>query len=239
MTPEELRRLAQEQGWSEDFQRFSAPTLQGWLDQYWDPSQNKFRSMRGAEGYFEKPTECPPGMMPSGPDETDPCIPNESAPGWGGGGGAGGGGGRGGRGGYGPAGDVPEFKYTPFVAPTYADIGNDPAYQFRLKTGIDAIQKSAAARGLTRAGGTLQDIMGYGQDLASQEYGNQYNRALQTWGAQYQGEKDAFAPQYGGWQTMYAGDLSRWTTNQNAALQKYLQREQNIYGLMNPVMPGM
>lgn len=85
----------------------------------WDPYlqregqyAGKYKSSRGAEGYFDKPTECPPGMMPSGPRETDPCVPNASAVG---GGGAGGGGGRGGRGGRGGGGgsqfDNPVYQY--------------------------------------------------------------------------------------------------------------------------------
>ena len=69
--------------------------------------------------------------------------------------------------------------------------------------------------------------MGYGQDLASQEYGNMFNRGLQEWQTRYQP-----------WQTQGGWDLSKWTTGQNAALQKYLQREGNIYGLLNPSMPS-
>ena len=73
-TAAQLRQLAQQQGWSEDFARFNDATLQGWINDYWDPSAQKFRSMRGAEGFWEKPTECPPGMSPGGPSEKDPCI---------------------------------------------------------------------------------------------------------------------------------------------------------------------
>lgn len=79
----------------EDMERFSDETLAGW-DQYAvkeGPNAGKYLSMRGAQGYFDKPTECPPGQVPSGPNETDPCI---SASGAGGGGGAGGQGGSGG-----------------------------------------------------------------------------------------------------------------------------------------------
>lgn len=59
----------------EDLARFSDATLAGWMP-FYDPQTGKYRSMRGAEGWYDKPTECPPGQMPSGPDETDPCIPN-------------------------------------------------------------------------------------------------------------------------------------------------------------------
>ena len=94
-TPAELRAWAKSQGWSEDFARYSDATLLGWISQSWDNSTNKFKSARGAEGSFEKPTECPAGTGPSGPNESDPCTAA------GGGQGGGGGGGQGGEGGTG------------------------------------------------------------------------------------------------------------------------------------------
>lgn len=67
-------------GQSEDFARFNEGTLTGWAQQYYDEAASRaagrpqFRSMRGEQGYFDKPTECPPGMGPSGPNESDPCT---------------------------------------------------------------------------------------------------------------------------------------------------------------------
>lgn len=69
------------QGQSEDFERFNEGTLTGWAQGYYDEAASRaagrpqFRSMRGAEGFFDKPTECPPGMGPGGPNESDPCVP--------------------------------------------------------------------------------------------------------------------------------------------------------------------
>lgn len=59
---------------------------------------------------------------------------------------------------------------------TGQDIYSDPSYQFRLQQGQDAIQSSAAAQGGLLSGATLKALQNYGQDSASQEYGNAYNR---------------------------------------------------------------
>ena len=56
------------------------------------------------------------------------------------------------------------------------DVYDDPSYQFRLQQGQDAIQSSAAAKGGLLTGATLKTLQNYGQDAASQEYGNAYNR---------------------------------------------------------------
>lgn len=52
----------------------------------------------------------------------------------------------------------------------------DPGYQFRMSEGMKALQGSAAARGNLNSGATLKALTKYGQDTASQEYGNIYNR---------------------------------------------------------------
>lgn len=59
---------------------------------------------------------------------------------------------------------------------TGQDIYSDPSYQFRLQQGQDAIQSSAAAQGGLLTGATLKALQNYGQESASQEYSNAYNR---------------------------------------------------------------
>lgn len=54
--------------------------------------------------------------------------------------------------------------------------GQDPGYQFRLKEGMQGLERSAAARGGLLSGGTLKGIQRFGQDLASTEYQNAFNR---------------------------------------------------------------
>lgn len=52
----------------------------------------------------------------------------------------------------------------------------DPSYKFRLGEGLKALDRQAAARGGLISGAALKAAGRYGQDFASQEYGNAYNR---------------------------------------------------------------
>jgi hypothetical protein len=60
------------------------------------------------------------------------------------------------------------FSETKFTA--------DPGYAFRLSEGMKALDRTAAARGGLLSGSTLKGAQRYGQDLASQEYQNAFNR---------------------------------------------------------------
>jgi hypothetical protein len=59
---------------------------------------------------------------------------------------------------------------------TGADLPTEPGYQFRLGEGINALNKTAAARGGMFSGRALQEATRYGQDYASNEYNNAFNR---------------------------------------------------------------
>ncbi len=65
-----------------------------------------------------------------------------------------------------------------FFNQTYSgqDIYSDPSYQFRLNEGLNAVQSGAAAQGGLLSGATQKALMNYGQQSASQEYQNAYNR---------------------------------------------------------------
>lgn len=52
----------------------------------------------------------------------------------------------------------------------------DPGYGFRLSEGMKALDRTAASRGGLLSGATLKGAQRYGQDLASQEYQNAFNR---------------------------------------------------------------
>ncbi len=95
------------------------------------------------------------------------------------------------RGGFGdfipPAFDYPEFRapapfeYDPFVGPTKDTFQADPGYDFRVSEGNRALVNDASASGLRRSGGFLKDLATWREGLASQEFGNVFNRQYQTW----------------------------------------------------------
>lgn len=63
--------------------------------------------------------------------------------------------------------------YTPFGMDQFQA---DPGYSFRLSEGMKGLERSAAARGGLLSGATLKGIQNYGQQAASQEYSNAFNR---------------------------------------------------------------
>jgi hypothetical protein len=54
----------------------------------------------------------------------------------------------------------------------------DPGYQFRLEQGVNALNASGAAGGYLGSGNLGTALVGYGQELGSQEYQNAYNRYM-------------------------------------------------------------
>jgi hypothetical protein len=91
----------------------------------------------------------------------------------------------------------------------------DPGYGFRLSEGMKALDRSAAARGGLLSGGTLKASQRYGQDLASQEFNNAFNRyqaqldtRLGTLGSMYGGGRAAAGQLVGA-----AGDMGAGVSN--------------------------
>ncbi len=87
-----------------------------------------------------------------------------------------------------------------FAEPSEADLLRDPSYLFRLSQGRGVLENSAAARGLLNSGGTLTDILNYGQKAGSQEYGNvrenlwrKYIEDKDTW---FKNQNEAWNKQY-------------------------------------------
>lgn len=116
-----------------------------------------------------------------------------------------------------PGAYVPE----PFVGPTVADLTADPSYTFRLDQGRKALEAGAAAKGILRTGGTLKDLLEYGQNFGSQEFGNVFDRKYQTWNANETNRRNAFQ---GNFENQLAAEGNRrqdYLTGRDSALTKY------------------
>jgi len=66
------------------------------------------------------------------------------------------------------------------------DFTADPGYGFRMSEGLKAMDRNAAARGGLISGAALKAGARYGQDMASQEYTNAFNRYQTNRGNQLQ-----------------------------------------------------
>lgn len=77
--------------------------------------------------------------------------------------------------------------------PTQIDLEADPGYKFRMSEGVEALDKSAAARGRLLSGAQNKAITGFAQDSASQEYGNAYARYADKYSKDYAREADIYA----------------------------------------------
>lgn len=116
---------------------------------------------------------------------------------------------------------VPQFNGPEFTwdevwkAPTLEEASKEPGYAFAADEGRRALEQSAAAKGVLRTGGTLKDILGWGNKFAEQNYGNAFDRQARSYqtrfdtaaskhGFNYQLAKDKYAPNLLGWQTRTA-----------------------------------
>lgn len=58
----------------------------------------------------------------------------------------------------------------------FSSFQQSPDYQFAFNQGLQGLDRSAAAGGMLTSGGADADRIAYGQGMASQQYGNYYNR---------------------------------------------------------------
>jgi hypothetical protein len=101
---------------------------------------------------------------------------------------------------------------TPFNAPDPNTITNDKALQWQMGRGMEAIQRSAAAKGTLLTGGTLKSLDAFGQGLGSTYYNDVYNRKL----GEYKMAHDIFE---GNQQNLYSRLFGVAGLGQNAAAQ--------------------
>jgi hypothetical protein len=87
-----------------------------------------------------------------------------------------------------------------FTAPGAGALNSDPGVQFRLEQANRGANRSAAARGTLLSGGFQTALAKLNQGLASQEYGNLYNRALSTYGANRDTNQQNYGQSLAGYQ---------------------------------------
>ncbi len=111
--------------------------------------------------------------------------------------------------------DIQKKRLSGIIGQTPQPIGDKlkttPGYQFRLQEGINALDRGAAARGLSLSGAQLKGVQGYGEGMASQEYTNYMNRlaSLAGLGQQAAGTTGQYGINYAnqaGQNTMAAGN---------------------------------
>jgi len=110
----------------------------------------------------------------------------------------------------------PAFTFADFTAPTADEVFSDPSYQLRFGMGQKALENSKAAQGVIGTGGSIKDFINYGQNFASQEYGNIFDRKLQTYAANRSNALGTYNTNY---QTQYLDPWSEAFQNAQATLQ--------------------
>jgi hypothetical protein len=121
----------------------------------------------------------------------------------------------------------------PFTGPTATDMTADPGYQFRLQQGQEALERSGAALGVTNTGGTLKDILDYGQRAASQEYGNVFGRQRDVYDLNERNRFNAYEANWGNAMDAYRENernrAGAFDTNVMNARDAYEMNERNRY----------
>lgn len=114
-----------------------------------------------------------------------------------------------------------EFSYQPFSFSGDV-LKNDPAYQFDLDQGQQAIQRSAAAQGGVVSGGALKDLADYTQSNALNAYQTAYNTELGSYNTNYANALQQYQTAYNVWQNDQANSYNRQqgvaTLGENAAV---------------------
>lgn len=109
-------------------------------------------------------------------------------------------------------------------------IQQSAAYKFRLSQGQEALNRQLAAKGLLSSGNRLMELTKYGQDMASQEYENQFGRLSGLLGQYAQG----YAGEAG---NASAERIGRMNIEANKALQEQRlaqqQRQQTLSSILN------
>lgn len=125
-------------------------------------------------------------------------------------------------------GQTPSAKFGYLNKPFDINQWQDPGYDFRLRQGIRALDRSAAAQGNLFSGAQGKALTQYGQDYGSNEFANAYNRwtsgndTLYNRLAGLSGTGQAATRDIGQWGINMAGNIGQnMITGANMAGQNY------------------
>jgi hypothetical protein len=122
----------------------------------------------------------------------------------------------------------------PFASPTLETAEQEPGYAFARREGLRALENAAAARGLLRSGGTLKDVVAWGNQFANQNYQNVFNRALEAWTRNAQSALDAWRANEQARENVYGLRQNTWQQNAKMALDAYDRLYQAAVAAFNP-----
>lgn len=98
--------------------------------------------------------------------------------------------------------DQYNFQFDP------SQIANNPAYQFRLSQGLEALDRRMGASGMLHSGNRMLGITDYAQGLASTEYENAFNRQKSIYDNQYNSQFDILNALQGRANVGYEGTMN-------------------------------
>lgn len=90
-----------------------------------------------------------------------------------------------------------------------SQVANDPAYQFALQQGQQALQRSAAAKGEAYGGAAQKSAVQFAEGTAAQFENQDYNQAL-----------NSFNTNFNAYQSKYSDAFNTFETNQNSIFNK-------------------
>lgn len=101
----------------------------------------------------------------------------------------------------------------PYVSPTMEEAENEPGYAFARDQGRKTLENSAAGRGVLRTGGTLKDILQFGNKFGEQNYQAVDSRKFRNWGANADREFNTYTT---GFDRNYRGDLDSFNARRES-----------------------
>ena len=114
-----------------------------------------------------------------------------------------------------------QFGYQPYQMPEYQQ---SPGYQFQLEQGAKARQIGLGSQGMQLSGRAQKELERYGQGVASQDYGNWFNRQMAERGQTEAEKQNYLSRQFG-----LAGIGSQGISTATGAGQNMANQASNIY----------